>query len=134
MSKFTGLGTLLSAAILILLGCGTSAPNCILSGLTVSPASATEDHVAVAPGNQVQFFASPVITAKGCAIAACLNCSGQTWTVSDAVNVSISNNALDNGMATCLGPTNGAVTVTATAPVSAKSSQTVTGTSALTCK
>lgn len=133
MQKCLRLASLFVAAFLISAGCGDINRTCALTGLTVNPSSATADHALAAPGNQVQFFAGPVVKGQ-CAIAACINCSGQAWTVSDPVNVSISNNATDNGTATCLGATNGAVTVTATAPVSKNSTQTVTGTAALTCK
>jgi hypothetical protein len=105
--------------------------TCQLVGLTVSPATATADHAAVPPANQVQFFAAAKVP-KGCSIIQCVNCFRQTWSVSDPVKVSISNNASDNGTATCLGATNGAVTVSATAPVG--SNQTVTGTASLTCR
>jgi hypothetical protein len=116
----------------ILVGSGCSQQTCRLTGLSVTPTSATADHLAATPGNQVQFFANAVVP-KGCATTACVNCSGQTWTVSDTVNVSISNNPGTNGIATCLGTTNGAVTVTATAPVGT-SSKTVAATATLTCK
>ena len=121
--------SLLLAAALLTTGCGHQ--DCRLIGLSVSPPGATADHTAAAPGNQAQFFASAVVP-DGCATTACVNCSGQTWTVSDPLNVSISNNANDNGTATCLGTTNGAVTVTATVPAAAGSKQTVTKTAMLT--
>ena len=125
--------SLVVAAVLISAACGGIRQNCNLTALLVSPSSSIVDHAVSAPGNRVQFFAGPV-TKGQCAIVACVNCWGQTWTVSDPVNVSISNDATDNGTATCLGATNGAVTITATAPVSGKSAQTVTGTATLTCQ
>lgn len=121
----------LVTAVLIATGCGEQ--NCRLTGLSVGPTNATADHAAAAPGNQVQFFASASVP-KGCTHTACVNCYGQTWTVSDPVNVSISNNANDNGTAVCKGTTNGAATVTATAPAGTGSTQTVTGTARLICK
>jgi len=133
MQKPVKLTFLLVAAILVSLDCGNTQQNCDLTALSVTPSGATADHAVSSPGNQVQFFASPV-TKSQCAAAACVNCWGQTWTVSDAVNVSISNESLDNGTATCLGKTNGEVTVTATAPIASKSTQTVTGTAKLTCE
>jgi len=123
----------LVAAFVVSLGCGSSQQNCDLTAFSVLPSSGTADHAVSSPGNQIQFFATPV-TKGQCASAACVNCWGQTWTVSDTVNVSISNNGIDNGTATCVGATNGAVTITATAPVSGKSTKTVTGTATLTCK
>lgn len=127
------LASLVITAFLVSVGCGGSQQSCDLTALSVSPSTGNADHTTSSPGNQVQFFAGPV--AKGqCVAAACVNCWGQTWTTSDPVNVSISNNANDNGTATCLGSTNGAITITATAPVASKSSQNVTGTATLTCK
>ena len=133
MRNHLRLSSLFVGACLISLGCGDTTRNCALTGLTVGPSNTTADHAVSAPGNQVQFFAGPV-TRGQCAVAACVNCWGQTWTVSDPVNVSISNNAGDNGTATCLGATNGSVTVTATAPVSKNSTQIVTASATLTCK
>lgn len=133
MHKRFSLASAVVAAVLISASCGDINGSCVLTGLSIGPPNATADHVLAAPGNQVRFLAGPV-TKGQCAIAACINCWGQTWTVSDAVNVSISNDASDNGTATCLGATNGAVTVTATAPASNKSTRTVTGTATLTCK
>jgi len=133
VEKHVKLASLFLAAALISAGCGDANQNCHLTGLTVGPSSAAADHALAAPDNQVQFFAGPVVP-KGCAVAACVNCWGQTWTVSEPVNVSISNDAVDNGTATCLGATNGAITVTATAPVGGKSTGTVTATATLTCR
>jgi hypothetical protein len=121
----------LITAALIATGCGQQ--SCRLTGLSVGPPNATADHAASAPGNQVQFFETATVP-KGCTHTACVNCSGQTWTVSDPVNVSISNNAKDNGTAVCKGTTNGAATVTATAPAGTGSTKTVTGTATLICK
>ena len=133
MERHLKLASLLVAAVLISTGCGDANRDCNLTALSVAPRIASADHTAAASGNQVQFFAGPV-TPKVCATAACVNCWGQTWTVSDPVNVSISNNANDNGTATCLGATSGAVTVTATVQDAGKSTQTVTGAATLTCK
>ena len=127
------LASLVVTVLLASLGCGGSQQNCDLTALSVFPSTRTADHGIPSPGNQVQFFAGPV-TKGQCVAGECVNCSGQTWTVSDTANVSISNNANDNGTATCLGATKGTVTITATAPVSTKSKKTVTGTATLTCK
>ena len=134
MLKPSALAPLVMAAFLISVGCGGSQQNCELTALSISPSSGTADHTLSSPGNQVQFFAGPLLKGHQCAVPACVNCMGQTWTVSDTVNVSISNNASDNGTATCLAATNGAVTVTATAPISTQSTKTVSGTATLTCK
>jgi len=133
MQKSVRLASLFVAAALICVGCGNTQQACELTALSITPSSVTADHAVSAPGDQIQFFAGPV-TKGQCAAGACLNCWGQTWTVSDTVNVSISNENLDNGTATCLGKTNGAVTVTATAPVKPGSMQTVTGTAKLSCQ
>ena len=133
MQKSMRLASLAFTAALICAGCGNTQESCDLTALSVNPGSATADHAVSAPGNQVQFFAGTV-TKNQCASIACVNCWGQTWTVSDSVNVSISNENLDNGTATCLGKTNGAVTVTATAPTPHGSMPTVTGTAKLTCQ
>jgi hypothetical protein len=125
---------LVMAAALILTGCGNSNRDCSLTALNVTPSSVSADHTAAAPGNQVHFYASPVVPGKSCSLAACVNCWGQTWTISDPINVSISNNGTDNGVATCMGVTNGAVAVTATAPASHGSARSVTGTATLTCR
>src|SRR2546423_10359065 len=118
------LGSVITA-VLIVTACAQQ--NCRLNALSVVPSSTTADHVATAPGNQVQFFATGTVP-NGCTSTACVNCYRQTWTVSDPVNVSISNNANDNGTATCKGATNGPITVTATAPAGTGSTQTLTGT------
>src|SRR5215467_7939307 len=90
------------AAALMCVACGNTQQSCEFTALSVTPSSGTADHAVSAPGNQIQFVAAPV-TKGQCAAGACVNCWGQTWTVSDPVNVSISNENLDNGMATCLG-------------------------------
>jgi hypothetical protein len=72
-------------------GCGgsSSVNNCDLTALSIAPQTATASHTAAAPGNQQQFIASPVIP-KGC-IPPPLPFAFATWSVSDSVNVSISN-------------------------------------------
>jgi hypothetical protein len=130
MSMAPKLG-LLIAVVVLATSCGGE--KCQLVGLTVSPSTATADHAAPSPANRVQFAAQAEVPA-GCVVIQCVNCVGQTWAVSDPVHVSISNNGSDNGTATCLGATNGAVTITATAPVTAGSNQTVSGTALLTCR
>jgi len=135
MAKCFMFAALLIAAVMLYAGCGTTNHDCSLTAFSISPSTATADHTAAAPGNSVPFFAGPVLP-KGCVVAipACVNCWGQTWTVTDSVNVSISNNPSDNGTATCLGATSGAVTVTASLSVAGKSTRTVTGSASLTCK
>jgi hypothetical protein len=121
----------LVTAVLIAAGCGQQ--NCSPTGLSVAPPNATADHAAATPNNQVQFFAGAIVP-KGCVSALCVNCFGQTWTVSDPVNVSISNNGIDNGTAVCKGATNGAVTVMATIPAGYGITRNFTGTATLICR
>ncbi len=125
---------LLLAAIALATACGDENQGCHWIALTVTPPSATADHTATAPGNQAQFAANGVIS-SGCVVPACVNCTqGVTWSVSDPMNVSLSpvdGQSVVN--ATCMGATNGAVTVTATVPITSGSSQTVSGTASLTC-
>jgi len=70
---------------------------------------------------------------SGCAGTAA-NLSDVVWSVSDTVNVSISN-AQDTtyGVATCVGATSGPVTVTATLPAAKNHGKTVSGSGQLTC-
>jgi hypothetical protein len=104
-------------------GCGGgSGGSC---GLTVSPQNATADHTLPPPGNQVQFGAT--ISPSSC------NTEVPAWFSSDP-NVTIgSGKVITNGQATCLGPTAGPVTITATTFVFS-SDKTLTGTASLTCK
>jgi hypothetical protein len=121
----------LITAVLIATGCGQQ--NCTVTAFSVTPPNATADHAAAAPDNQVQFFAAAIVP-KGCMSAVCVNCFGQNWTVSDPVNVSISNNANDNGTAVCKGATNGAATITATITGAYGSMHNITGTTTLICR
>ena len=125
--------TLIFGALLLSLaaaGCGgSSSHDCNMTGISISPASGSANHSAAAPGNQQQFMASPVLP-QGC-VPPPLPFGFATWSVSDPVNVSISN-AKDqtNGVATCNGATAGAITVTASTAVA---NGTVTGMAKLTC-
>lgn len=107
--------------------------DCTVRALSVIPQNAAANHIASAPGNQQQFSAGPNMP-MGC-IPPPLPFDFATWSVSDPVNVSISN-AVDStrGTATCLGATAGAVKVTASANDSRLAGgATVTGTASLTC-
>jgi hypothetical protein len=108
---------------------GSSTHDCNMTAVSISPASAVANHSAAAPGNQQRFTPGPVLPA-GCTPPP-LPFGFATWSVSDPVNVSISN-AKDqtNGVATCNGATAGAITVTATAT---SGNGTVSGTATLTC-
>ncbi len=126
----------LLCVMLLLAACGDGNKSCQWIALNVSPATATANHSAAAPGNQAQFAANGVVS-SGCATAQCINCTpGVTWSVSDAVNVSLTPGPMGQSVviATCLGATSGAATLTATVPVTSGSAQTVSGTATLTCQ
>ncbi len=126
-------GWLLAPALfsMILTGCGGSPkPICAMTAFNVSPNTATISHAAVPPGNTQHFAAFETAATTGCAFPLS-NLTTVTWTVSDPVNVSISNATADNGAATCHAATAGAVTVTGTAP--AGNGANITNTASLTC-
>ena len=115
-------------------GCGGGGDPCSpIPGVRVSPQNATIDHTASSPGNSQRFF-SFATASPGC-VAPMSNLMNVSWSVSDTKNVSISN-AKDTtfGTATCLGPTPGPVTVTATLPASANHGRAVSGAGSLRCK
>jgi hypothetical protein len=114
----------LAIAILLVLlavvGCGGSpkSPGCFITGMNVSPATATVNHVAAAPGNSQQFAAFETSAPDGCAFALS-SLQTVTWTVSDTVNASISNtHDATYGVATCIHAAVAPITVTATTPPS----------------
>jgi hypothetical protein len=137
----------MKAAIVL---CGLSAPvllaGCAVSGSTgqsctsglllqVAPASATADHTQAAPGDQVKFSSTlfPTASPTGCPVPQWVMLATPTWTSLDPKDIQIdsSSNTSTNGLATCVGPTNGAATLTA----SLTFAQTlVTQTASLTCK
>src|SRR5215471_13792799 len=124
----------ISCALLLSLagaGCGGSGNHdCNMTAVSISPASAIANHSAAPPGNQQRFIPGPVLP-PGCPPPP-LPFGFATWSVSDPVNVSISN-AKDqtNGVATCMAATAGAITVTATATNG--NGTTASGTAMLTC-
>ena len=69
----------------------------------VLPATATADHTASPPGNQVQFSAVVKNQSGSCAVPAIV--VANPWTTSDPVNIIISNEPATAGVATCLKPT-----------------------------
>lgn len=128
---------LLALVCAALLGCGGT-PACTPTGFIfgVAPASSanlTPDHTQKAPGNQEQFQAAEGSeTGPNCPVTALGRLVNAQWTVADPKNVSISSaDDSTNGLATCLGTTNGAVTVTGSLTVAPF---TETGTTAITCK
>lgn len=122
--------TLFFLLALIASGCGgNTMPDCSLQQITVSPTSATANHLS-SPGNTQQFLAFGVAS-PGCAVIQS-NLTNVTWSVSDTTNVSISNvHDATFGVATCNAATAGPVTVTANMP-SAKGGN-IVATAALTC-
>ena len=115
-------------------GCGgqtSSSSSCQILAINVSPATATVDHAAAPPANTQHFDAFIAKAPPGCAFITG-NVFDAVWSVSDPVNVSISN-AQDatRGTATCKAATAGAVTVTATK--SQSGGPNVTNTASLTC-
>ena len=137
--------SLLTCALLLLAGCGSQPPACTptsfslvvgthLPGLGIPDMlPPTADHKAEAPGNQVHFTAfAGGLAGPHCATPLVIGPILAQWTVSDPVNVQMSS-ASDgtNGLANCVGATNGKVTVTATAT---QGKITETATDQLLCK
>ncbi len=99
MSKLPGLGGAM-LLVMLLSNCGAVANNSETCTIVadVLPASATADHSAAPPGNQVQFVAKSSVTG---------NCPLTpdrigTWSTSDPANSTISNQPGTEGLATCL--------------------------------
>ncbi len=102
--------------------------------MKVSPTSATADHTQASPANQVKFQATVAPTASpGCAVPNWIMTAAPTWTNPDPRDISIdsSSDTSTNGVATCLGATNGAVTLTASFTLGTNAP--VTQTATLTC-
>lgn len=101
-------------ACLLLAGCGSSSgSNCpAIIAMLVTPASATAEHSAAPPGNQVLFSSTAPSAGKGCSVNDEL-VSTPEWTSSDPADVQFSSTV--NGLATCLNATSAPVTVTVTA-------------------
>ncbi len=113
-------------SVCALAGCG-SAPGsgCKVTGFSLGIGSQTPviagsyvaDHRAASPGNSVAFTAGEgALSGPGCATPQHLALVPAQWTVADPTNVSISSaDDATNGVATCLGATDGPVKVSATA-------------------
>ncbi|HUN87763.1 MAG TPA: hypothetical protein VMU28_03170 [Terriglobales bacterium] len=89
-------------------------PQCVITA-AILPATATADHSASAPANQVQFSEKQTLSPTGCVpppepaeALACL----PNWTTSDTVNTSVS----ETGLATCLNATPTPATIKQTCP------------------
>ena len=115
-------------------GCGgTSPPDCSVAvALAVAPKTATADHSAAPPGNQISFVALDMPPAS-CPPTPGAPRLDLTWSVSDSGNVTIGNTqGVDYGVATCKNATANPATVMATGRN--KLNMTITGTATLTCK
>jgi hypothetical protein len=136
MKMIASVLVLCTSALFLLLvdGCGGGTGKCSLSSISVSPATATADHLAVSPTNSQRFLAFGSGLPSGC-VSTQSNLTNVTWSVSDTTNVSISNSQDQTfGAATCLGATSAPVTVTATLAADLHNGQSVSGTATLTCR
>jgi hypothetical protein len=89
------LGVMLSCPFLA--SCGMSSNNCIIIA-AVTPMNATADDSAPAPANQVQFSVSSTVKGNCPLVADQIG----SWSTSDSLNTTISNQAPTQGLATCL--------------------------------
>ena len=129
---------LLSVALLPLAGCSAATgTDCNSAPLVynITPASGTANHIAAAPGNQVKFTALESVNYPAgydCPIPSFVFTPFGLFTSSDPINVTIdSSQGPTNGVATCVGATNGPVTLTATSSTGTSS---LTATATLTCQ
>jgi len=99
------LGVVLCSAFLA--SCGGYGNSCTVTA-AVTPATATIDHSAIAPGNQEQFSIKSTATGN-CPLVAD---QAGSWSTSDTVNTTISNQAPTQGLATCLNATVNPVMIT----------------------
>ncbi len=129
----------LAAILALICGCagnGTIGDCTLYAVITVTPSSATLNHAAAPPANQVQFIGTGGYAASGshCAVPALSWIAYGTWTNPDPADIQISSaQNSTNGTAVCLAPTNGAVTLTGTFPA-LEPSQSVIQTVQLTCE
>lgn len=125
---------LLLLLVFSLVGCGgstTPTPACFITGINVSPKTATADHSAPPPGNMQHFDAFQSSAPSGCAFTLA-SLQNTTWTVSDTVDASIGNQQNVNyGTATCISAAASPITVTATVP--SGNGANVSATATLTC-
>jgi hypothetical protein len=121
--------TLVSA---VLVGCGNS-HVCAFDTLNVSPQNAVADHSAPTPANSQPFLAFGYGLPAGCS-ATQSNLINVIWSVSDPIDVSISNMQGNTfGTASCINSTAVPVTITATLPASANHDKSASGIATLTC-
>jgi len=107
----------LALASAALTGCAVASPACTITDtLTVSPLTATANHSATAPGNQVQFFSeiAPKPSAANCPVPQFVIAARPAWTNPDPIDITISSASdATNGLAVCDSATAGPVTLTA---------------------
>ena len=116
----------------VLAGCENS-HVCASGALNVSPQNAVADHSAPTPANSQLFLAFGAGLPVGC-VATQSNLINVVWSVSDPIDVSISNMQGNTfGTASCINSTAVPVTITATLPASANHNKSVSGTATLTC-
>jgi len=96
-------GVLLSC--LFLTSCGGY--RCEITA-AVTPATSTADHNASAPGNQMQFSIKSAVTGDCPLVRDKIG----SWSTSDTVNTTISNQAPTEGLATCVNATSNPVMIT----------------------
>ena len=95
--------------------CGGASDNCVIT-TAITPTSATADHNAAAPGNEVQFALSSSVKGNCPLVPDRLG----VWSTSDPVNTTISNQAPTQGLATCLNATPTSATITNSGTVRTK--------------
>ena len=115
---------------------GCAAPDCsnpLTSTFSVTPTTATADHVAKPPGNQAQFRPQLKTTyPAGCLLPVVRVIEDAIWTTSDSTNVQIDSTiGTTNGLATCAGTTDGTATITAKLP---SATNALSGSASLTCQ
>jgi hypothetical protein len=99
-------GLFLFFLLFILTGCSDPADPCSVTA-NIVPATASADHSATAPGNQVQFSLVNQVTGSCPFIADIVG----TWSTSDPSHASIINEGATKGLATCLGSSATPITV-----------------------
>jgi hypothetical protein len=90
-----------------LASCGGYDNSCTINA-AITPATTTADHNASAPGNQAQFSIKSTVTGNCPLVPDKIG----TWSTSDTVIVTISNQVPTQGLASCLNATSSSVTIT----------------------
>jgi len=95
--------------------CGGAPDTCVIT-TAITPISATADHNAAAPGNEVEFVLSSSVKGNCPMVPDRLG----VWSTSDPVNTTISNQAPTQGLATCLNATSTPATISNSGTVRTK--------------